>query len=210
LHTRGDLAGLRESYWHTAAFVAVFTFPVFALTGPLAPATTVTLFGERYAASASVLSVLATGYYLNVMLGFNAYALQVCGRIRYLVVVNTLTAAGNIALCFLLAPRFAAVGAAVANALALVGQNLMNQAALRSSLRTGLISRSCWGCYGAIAGAAAALWTFELTISPGLSGSLAAAAVATIFVLLASRRALDLVGTFPEVARLPVLRWAVR
>ncbi len=46
LHARGLIDELRGSYWHTAGFVAVSTFPIFALTGPLAPATTVTLFGE--------------------------------------------------------------------------------------------------------------------------------------------------------------------
>ena len=80
LFTRGNIDGLRDSYWHTAAVVAVLTFPIFALTGPLAPVTTVSLFGDRYAASATVLAVLAVGYYVNVSLGFNAYALQVCGR----------------------------------------------------------------------------------------------------------------------------------
>ena len=112
LFARGEIDELRRSYWHTAAFVAVFTFPIFALTGPLAPATTVTLFGERYAPSAPVLSILAVGYYVNVVLGFNTYALQVCGRIRFLVLVNVFVAVLNIGLCFLLAPEFAAVGVA--------------------------------------------------------------------------------------------------
>src|SRR6185503_12219032 len=53
-HARRDVAGVRNSYWHTAAFVAVWTFPIFAMTGPLAPATTVALFGARYSGSAAV------------------------------------------------------------------------------------------------------------------------------------------------------------
>ena len=88
------------------------TFPIFALTGPLAPATTVTLFGQRYAESALVLSILAVGYYLNVMFGFNVYTLQVCGRIRLLVGVNLFMASLNIGLCFALADELGAVGIA--------------------------------------------------------------------------------------------------
>ena len=37
LFAREDIDGLRRAYWHTGAFVAVLTFPIFALTGPLAP-----------------------------------------------------------------------------------------------------------------------------------------------------------------------------
>ena len=210
LYARADIDGLRRSYWHTAAFVAVFTFPIFALTGPLASATTVTLFGDRYAASATVLSILAVGYYVNVMLGFNAYALQVCGRIRYLVVVNLVTAVLNIGLCFALAPRFAAVGVAAANCTALVIQNLLNQLALRGSIRTGFIDRECRSCYLLIVAGAATLWAFELLATPGIVASVAAAAVVSGGVLVGSRRALQLAGTFPELLRIPLVGRLVR
>jgi O-antigen/teichoic acid export membrane protein len=210
LYARHDFDGLRETYWHTGAFVAVLTFPIFALTGPLAPSTTVALFGQRYAGAAPILAILAVGYYANVMLGFNAYALQVYGRIRYLVVVNTVTAAGNIALCFVLAPRFGAVGVATANCVALVGQNLLNQIALRRTLRTGLIGRSCWSTYTAIALAAALLWGYQALASPGLVVSLATAACASVAVLLVGQRALRLADTFPELMRVPFLRRVVR
>ncbi len=206
LFSRGDIEGLRRSYWHTAVFVAVFTFPIFALTGPLAPATTVTLFGERYAESALVLSTLAVGYYVNVMLGFNAYALQVCGRIRYLVGVNMFVAVLNVGLCILLAPRFAAVGVAAANCAALIGQNLLNQWALRRSIGTSFIDRSCRFCYALIVAGAGVLWAFQLLVSPGLVASLAAAALVSLGVLVGSRRALALKDTFPELGRIPLVR----
>jgi len=34
LFERADIDGLRRAYWHTGAFVAVLTFPIFVLTGP--------------------------------------------------------------------------------------------------------------------------------------------------------------------------------
>jgi O-antigen/teichoic acid export membrane protein len=205
LYARGDIDGLRRNYWHTAAFVAVFTFPIFALTGPLAPVTTITLFGERYAQSAAVLAVLALGYYFNVMLGFNDYALQVCGRIRYLVAVNLFIAVLNIGLCFLLAPRFAAVGVAGANSIALVTQNLLNQLALRGSIHTGFIDRECRPAYAAIIVGAAALWAFEWLLTPGIFAGVAAAAGVSLVVMIGSRRALQLANTFPELRRIPLL-----
>ncbi|HET7356785.1 MAG TPA: oligosaccharide flippase family protein [Nocardioidaceae bacterium] len=204
-HTRGDTAGLRNSYWHTAAFVAVWTFPIFALTGPLAPSTTVTLFGERYASSATILAVLSVGYYINVALGFNAYTLQVCGRIRYLVGVNVTVAALNIGLCLVLAPQLGALGVAVANCVALVTQNALNQWALRAAIGTRFIDREAWLCYAIIAAGAGVLWAFQLIVSPGVVPSIAAAIVVSVAVLAGSRRALQLRETFPELARIPVL-----
>lgn len=207
LYARRDFANLRHTYWQTAGFVAVFTFPVFALTVPLAPATTVTLFGERYADSALVLSILAAGYYINAMLGFNAYTLQVCERIRYLVGVNALAAVLNIGLCFLLAPDFGAVGVAAANSTALVAQNVLNQARLSATMGGGFIARDLRGCYASVLAGAAVLWGLQLLVSPGLVTSLVAAALVSAGVLAGSRRSLALVESFPEIRRVPLVRW---
>ena len=210
LFARGDIEELRRSYWHTAAFVAVFTFPIFAITGPLAPATTVTLFGERYAGSAPVLSILAIGYYVNVVLGFNTYALQVCGRIRFLVLVNIFVAVLNIGLCFLLAPGFAAVGIAAANCIALVSQNFLNQWALRGSIGTRFVDRGCWTCYALIASGALLLWGFQVLVDPGILLSLVAGAAVSLAVLFGSQPALQLSATFPELRRVPLFGRMIR
>jgi len=209
LHARDDVPGLRHSYWHTAVFMAVLTFPIFALTGPLAEQTTVVLFGERYADAATVLAILAVGYYLNAILGFNSFTLQIFGRIRYLVLVNVTVLALNIGLCFLLVPQFAAVGAATANCAALLVQNLLNQWALRGCLGTAFIERSYLGCYALIVAAAAALWGFQL-LGFGLVLDLVAAAVASLVVLLGNRHALELGDTFPELRSVPVVRRLIR
>lgn len=210
LYARADIDGIRRSYWHTAAFVAVFTFPIFALTGPMAPQTTVALFEARYAGAATIMAILAVGYYLNVMLGFNIYTLQACGRLRYLVGVNLVIIVVNLGLCFALAPRFAAVGVAVANCCALVTQNVLNQLALRKSIRTGFIDRGCLRCYGAVVLGAAALWGFRVLLSPGLLGAISAVAVVSALVLLVSRDELQLRDMFPELRRVPLLSKVIR
>jgi len=210
LHARNEIDELRGTYWHTAAFVAVFSFPIFALTGPLASATTITLFGSRYADSVPVLAILAVGYYLNVVFGFNVYTLQVCGRIRLLVGVNLFMASLNIGLCFALADEFGAVGIAIANCAALVVQNVINQWALRRSIRTGFIPRECWWSYSLIVVGAAGLWLLDLAASPGIVVSVLAAALVSAGVLLGSRKALRLADTFPELRRLPVVGRLVR
>lgn len=210
LFSRGDMDGMRRSYWHTAAFVAVFTFPIFALTGPLARPTTVTLFGERYAESAAVLAILALGYYVNVVLGFNTYALQVCGRIRWLVGVNVFIAVLNIVVSILLAPEFGAVGVAVANCSALVAQNVLNQLALRRSMSTRFIARDCWWAYLMIVAGTAVLGGFELLFRPGMVVGFVAASVVSLAVIALSQSALQLSTTFPELRKVPLLGRLIR
>lgn len=210
LFVREDIDGLRAAYWRTALFLAVLTFPVFALTGPFAPATTEVLFGVRYTESSLILSLLAVGYYFNVMLGFNTYTLQVCGRLRYLVVVNVVVATGNFVASLLLVPHFSAVGVAAANCATMIVQNLLNQAALRRSIRSPLVHRDYLRSYGVIVLCGAALWVFQYLVAPGLLLALGAAAVASAVVFLVNRRALALHETFPELLRVPVLRRLVR
>jgi O-antigen/teichoic acid export membrane protein len=210
LFERRDIDGLRRAYWHTGAFVAVLTFPIFALTGPLAHDLTLLLFGPRYSDSAIVLALLSIGYYFNAALGFNAYTLQVCARLRFLVGVNLSVATLNIGLSILLVPRYGAVAVAVANLTALVILNLLNQWALRRSIRTGFIDRGCLRCYLTILGCAAALWLFQWGLRPGLLVGLIAAAAASLVVLVVSRSAIELEENFPELRRVPVLRWLLR
>ena len=210
LFARGEIEELRRTYWHTAAFVAVATFPIFAMTGPLASATTVTLFGERYADSAPVLLVLSIGYYVNIVLGFNTYTLQVCERIRWLVGVNIFIAVLNIALAFALAPAYGAIGVAGANCAALLIQNFLNQWRLRPDLRSRFIDPSCWSCYGIIALGSVALWGFGVAVNPGFVVALLVAAAVSVLVLWGSQSAMQLGSTFPELRRLPLLGRFVR
>jgi O-antigen/teichoic acid export membrane protein len=206
LFARNDHGGMRRSYWQTAVFLAVFTFPVFALTGPFAPSTTNALFGVRYSDSSSVLALLSIGYYFNVMLGFNAFTLQVYGRIRYLVGVNVFCAVLNVALGFLLIPHLVAAGVAIANCVTLIAQNVLNQLALRSCLNTSFIDRAYLRCYGIIAACTAALWLLQLALHPGIVVSVALAGVGSLVVLLLNKRTLDLPSTFPELMKIPIAR----
>ena len=210
LHARGQIDELRRTYWQTAAFVAVLTFPVFALTAPLAEDLAVLLFGARYSESGLVLALLSVGYYVSVLLGFNTYTLQVCGRLRYLVVVNVVVAVLNVAVSLLLVERFAAVGVAAANLAALVVQNLLNQWALRKAIGTSFIDRSCLRCYASILIATAGLWIFQTLVDAPLVVDLGLALAASVFVVLASRNAIELAGTFPKLRRVPLLKWLVR
>lgn len=205
MFSRGDRHGMRHAYWQTALIMAVFSLPVFAMTGVFAGTTTTTLFGERYAASAAVLSLLATGYYLNVVLGFNAVTLQAFGRLRYVVGVNLAVVPLNVGLAWLLVGEFGALGVAVASCSTLVVQNVLNQMALRSAIGTAFVDRRYLPPYGVILAAIGVLVGVRLMLDPGFVVSAALSVVVWLCVLALTRRHLELAESFPELLRLPVV-----
>jgi O-antigen/teichoic acid export membrane protein len=205
LYARNDRAGMGDAYWHSALWVAVATFPIFALTGPFAQSTAVTLFGEQYRESGQVLAILAIGYYVNAALGFNALTLQTVGRLRWLVKVNIAVALLNIAFAFALVPRWGAVGVATANAVTLIAQNGMNQLALQRSIGVGVFDRRGVPVFAMIIAAALGLAVFQRTVAPHFAVAVVVAGVTSLLLLVVNRRRLHLAETFPEVARVPVI-----
>lgn len=210
LFARADRSGTRQTYWHTAVFLTVLSFPVFAMTAVFARTTTVTLFGDRYASSAAVLAVLSAGFYFNAALGFNAYTLQVYGRLRWLLVLNVGTAALNLAVCLALIPRYGALGVAAANCATLVVQNIGNQVALAKTIGTALVDRDHARPYLVVLAGTAVLAGVELGLRPGFVVALAASAGVWGAVLLLTRRWLQLGRVFPELLKVPGLRVLVR
>jgi O-antigen/teichoic acid export membrane protein len=206
LFARGDRDGVADLYWRTAIWMAVFSFPIFALTTSLAAPITVGIYEQRYADSAIYLALLSFAAYVNVALGFNGLTLRVFGFIRYAVVINVIAAIISVALNLLLIPRYAALGAAVATTIALIVFNLLKQAGLRRGTGISVFDRRYLWVYVTIGLAAAALAVANAVLRPGLILSVILAGVASLGVLWATRRALDVANTFPELLRLPFAR----
>jgi O-antigen/teichoic acid export membrane protein len=206
LFARGDRAGVADLYWRTAIWIAVFSFPIFALTTSLAEPVTVGLYEERYADSALYLALLSFAAYVNVALGFNGLTLRVFGFIRYAVAINVIAAVISLALNLLLIPRFGALGAAVATTISLIAFNLLKQLGLRRGTGISVFDRRYLGVYVTIALAALALAVLQVLLRPSLLVSLVLTAIVSGIVLLATRGALDLAEHFPEILRLPFAR----
>ena len=136
LYARKDRDGVRDLYWRTAIWMAVASFPLFALTFSMAQALTLLLYGQRYADSAVYMALLSFGYYFNTALGFNGLTLRIYGVIRYSVVINIVAAITNVALNLYLIPLYGPLGAAIGTTATLVIHNLLKQAGLR--LGTGI------------------------------------------------------------------------
>jgi O-antigen/teichoic acid export membrane protein len=206
LFARGEHAAVRADYWRTAAFLALFAYPIFAMTGPFAPATTVFLFGERYREAGPVLALLSTGYYVSCALGFNMVTLQAYGRVRYLLGVNVFAALLNLALGLVLVPRAGAKGAAVAYCATLVVQNAMFQVGLRRVTGSPLLDMRYAPVYLSVALTSAALWGIELAWGPPFVVCVLIAGAFSIVQVVINRRLLDLAASFPELRRIPLLR----
>ena len=204
---RGNQRAMADMYGQSAAWMAVLSFPVFAVTFSLAEPVTVFLFDERYRASAIFLALLALGRYLDVAFGSNGQALRVFGPIRYTVIVNLAAAGIHLLVAVLLIPPLGALGAAIAVVTTFAAYNLMKQLALSRVSGIPAFDRAYLPVYAAIAGGALVLGLAQLTIDPPLVIAVILAAVISLMVLLVGRQHLRLAETFPELAKMPILRW---
>jgi O-antigen/teichoic acid export membrane protein len=206
LFARGDRPGIRELYWRTAAWIAVFSFPVFALTFAYANQLTVALFGQRYASSGTILALLALGYYFQAALGFNGLTLRVYGLVRYVVVISVAAAIANVGLNLVLIPAFGALGAGIGTCATLVIHNVLKQTGLRKGTGISVFDREHLRVYGSIVVATGALVALQALVAPGPIVSVVLVAAVSALLLYFSRDCLRVGHTFPELLRVPLLR----
>lgn len=200
LQSRRDGEGLSELYWRTAAWIAVLSFPLFALTAFASEPLTVLLFGQRYASSAVLLTVLAVGLYANAALGFNGLTLQVHGKIGYTVAVNLAAAGVNVVLNLLLVPSYGAVGAATATTVTLLLHNVLKQVGLVRWTEVRRFDRRFLGVYSSVGVGALSLLGWQHSPFAGLWSSGLAVGLVSLAVLVVNGRTLDVAGTFPGLA----------
>ncbi|HET7473156.1 MAG TPA: flippase [Candidatus Limnocylindrales bacterium] len=209
LFARHERERLHDLYWRTSAWIAVATFPAFALTLSLAEPLTTLLFGPRYADAGAVLGVLAVGHYVNAALGFNALTLRVQGAVRHIVAVDVLSAVVNVLASLVLIGRFGALGAALATTVTLILQNILYQAGLvRGPI--GWPERRTLGVYVQLGVVAAVLLAIQSILALPFILGLVVAGAASLLVVLLNRATLRLDVYFPELRKVPVLSRILR
>lgn len=205
LFVQEDRKGINSLYWQTAIWIAVISFPIFAVSFCLARPLTVLLFGARYQDSAILLALLALGFYFNAALGFNGLALRVYGKVRYIFVVDSIVAALSLAASLLLIPRYGALGAALATSGTMILQNLLYQAGL-PGIHIRLFERRYLNVYLLITLGALGLLLFQVGMAPAVFVSFALAAVVCFVVIALNRKPLNVGQTFPELMRFSLAR----
>lgn len=206
LIAREDRSALDGFYWRAAVWVAVLTFPMFALSFTAAVPLTVFLFGERYVAAAPILSLLAFAQYFDAMAGFNAATLRVSGKLQWLVGVNVVGAMITVGLCILLIPWLGAMGAAISAAVAHVVYTLLKQVALQIVSGVPAFDSAYAGPYATMVLVTAVLLATRLAWADHPWIVVPAAALGSLLVLASARMSLRVSDTFPELARSPLLR----
>jgi O-antigen/teichoic acid export membrane protein len=203
---RRDPGGLRELYWRSAVWVAVLTFPLFALSFTVAEPLTVLLFGSRYAAAAPILSLLATGNFVAAMAGFNGATLRVSGHIRPLIAANIIGAVTTVGVSILLIRSMGALGAGVGTALGAVVFAVLKQVALQASTGVPAVARGYRGPYATIAVTTVVLLAARILWPDNPWILVPAAALGSLVVFASARVNLSVSHTFPEVAGSRLLR----
>ena len=207
---RGDDRAMNDLYWQAATWTAVLSFPVFALTFSLAGPITVLLYEERYASSAIFLALLALGRYVDAAFGLNGLALRVYGRMRAVIVVNLFAAAFHLVVSLVLIPPLGALGAAIAVAATYIAHNVVKQVALRRTTPIRGFDLRYRVVFGSIAAMAAGLAVLQVAVDPPLVVTVAATGLAAVGVLFVARSSLGVSETFPELLRLPGMRFLLR
>lgn len=192
-------------YWRTAAWSAVFSFPVFALAFAFGEQLATLLFGDRYAGSGDVLAALVVGHFVTAAVGPNGVLLAVYGEVRYIVVTNLVAVAVNLALSAALIAAYGALGAAIAASVTQVVLNLGRQVGLARRTEVRGFDPAFGPLYAVMGALAAVLLVIALAGDPPLASGFLFVAGAWLVVLDLARRRLDLLGTFPELAKVPGL-----
>jgi O-antigen/teichoic acid export membrane protein len=205
LVARGDHVGLERHYWRTAMWVSVLSFPLFAVSFTAAVPLTVLLFGERYAAAAPILSLIAVSQFVEAAAGFNAETLRVNGRMSWLIAANVGGVIVLIAVSVVLIPTMGAIGAGIGTAAGQLCYTILKQLFVRMAVGIETLDHEHAGFYLMMAMAFAAFLAVRIVfpanlwvMTPVVLGGVAA-------VFLTARRSLSVSETFPELARIPLL-----
>ena len=206
LHARGDAKGLNDLYWRTAVWVAVLTFPLFALSFTASIPLTVMLFGERYAAAGQVLTLLAAGQFIDSMAGFNGEALRVTGSVRWLIAVNAFGALTTVGLSVLLIPSMGAMGAAVGSLSGHLLYTVLKQLAVQMATGIKAFDVRYKVPYLTMVTVALLLLATRLLWPDRPWIVLPAAGVGSLVVYLSARPSLSVLDTFPELGKSKLMR----
>ena len=206
LYARGRSVDISDLYWRSAAWVTVLSYPLFLFTFSFSRSATTGLLGQKYAASAPIMSLLAFGYFFHTALGYNGLTLRIFRKLRYTVSIDLLAAVLNVAINLVLIPPFGALGAAVGTSATLVIHNVLKQWGLRHYTGIPFIDGERLALYAFLFGSAGLLLGLQFLLPVKLWVSVPIATIAGIAAIRVSHATLEIATTFPELGRIPLVR----
>lgn len=205
MYAREDREGIAHLYWQTAAWVAVLSFPIFALTFSMARPLVDILLPPKYSSSAPLLAIVSLGSYVQAASGFNGQTLKVFGLVRYSVAITFAAAAFNLVAVVALVPSRGATGAAIATCATYLVHNTLKQAGLARGTGISLFDRGYAPIYAWIGAGALGLLLVQVVVQPSPLIGLALAAFVSTLVLYQGRSRLSVSEVFPEVRKIPLI-----
>ena len=206
VYARGDHAAVHDLYRRGALWIALMTYPIFLASFSLAQPVTEFLFGERYASSGPIMSILAVGFYLTAASGLSGLTLRIYGRVRFIVVADLCSAAIGLAVSLILIQVAGAVGAAIGFTTTLLAQNALYQFGL---WRIGLLDRRDVGTlnlYATLVVGAIGLLLFQTVTSAPLPLGVALVALIALGLVYRYRIRLRVADVFPELSASQFMR----
>jgi O-antigen/teichoic acid export membrane protein len=210
LLVRGESRNLNAMFWKSTTWVTVLSFPVFGLTFAFAKPLTLTLFGDRYADSTVILTLLSLGMFASASVGLNAFALKASGKVRQVLVSDAIAIVTLLASSLILIPPYQALGAAASYCITAILHALMYQISLSRATAIKMFPGSYLRVYVSIVLVGVGLSLLQILTSPPLVVAVLLVAVAWGVVLASARGLLDAEDTFPELKRIPVVREILR
>ena len=123
LHQRGEIAEMGAYYKVVTVWAVEFFVPLILLY-IAAPATILGLFGAEFRAAAPCLLILGIGQFINILTGPVGLILNMSGWTRLQFWNSAAVLVLQLAIAFLLVPRYGYMGAAIANTSAVVVVNV--------------------------------------------------------------------------------------
>jgi O-antigen/teichoic acid export membrane protein len=201
LFARGEHDAINQLYWRSSAWIALLTLPVLLASFSLAGPTAVLLFGESYASSGPVLSIVSFGLYLNAAFGFNTLTLRVFDRVKTIFRIDIACGLLALALNLVAVPAFGPLGGAVVSCCVLIIQNIVFQVALRRAGQLARVPGEIARIHCAIFFLAGALLIFQISFTPPAAVGFALAALGTAVIWTICLKALQIRQLFPELDR---------
>lgn len=203
---RGGKDQLTQAFWSASTWIGLLSFPIFAVCVFLSPLAVTTLFGEEYADASSLAAIMSIGYYLHAILGVNTLTLQALGEGRSL----RITAMAGITMAILanatLIPLWGAVGAAIATTATLLAHDITNAFLVWRGGQIGRPPEGFFRPYFWVGGVTTLLFFTVTLASPAPWLAISLVGIGILAVWQSCRASLNLLETFPELARLPLLK----
>lgn len=202
LFAQKNTALLGEMQSHVALWVTILSYPVFAACISLAEPLIVLLLGERYLSAAPILAILAVGYFFQAALGLNRQTLRALGKVRALLYIEIIATITVVIVTLMLAPRFGAIGGAIATTVTMIFYSTLNTIALWRFTGNNPLPWLYAKVYLLAAACALGLWLAKPLLGiDSILMSLLLTGFTSMIVIFSCWKLLHFAEIFPEVMR---------